>query len=382
MRRTVLVLCILFSASSCWARGEYRGRELAIRGMKMVAREGATQAQKDRGWDLVAKGLGVLLSLPGKWEEDEGTLTGDISWFLQRCAWAAGLPEAYRIEDLSDSGQPMRDRFGPCDAILVVIRYWDRIQDGPCLPTCLMVIGKLGDTMIASAVREVTGRPDRVNPMPWALGVWEMGAWMSRGRLWTILAGAKVTGGNASQPSALLLRNQGASWRIVDRVNWHQRERAGFRLDDVNDDGVPEIVANFLEYCISPYVRTSMDYVVYKLVKGRYRKVWHAPLETLEASLTRLCNAFNRGDEAEALCVTTSRLPVQRAKSFGWWGRASWSEEDRYWEGGLQWYIEQLHDAVPQPYAIGRIDNKLYRIDLVKLSKWRWRISGITRCEE
>ena len=400
MRKAVLLLCILLSASSCWSRGEYRGRELAIRGMKMVAREGATQAQQDRGWDVVAQGLGVLLSLPGKWEAEEWQVTGDIRWFLERCAWAAGLPQAYMYgPGHCDPGPPprwvtdggprlrmacMQDRFGACEARLVEISYWDEIHDGPCLPTCLMVIGKLGDTMIASAVRGVAVCSEPSSPMRycWGLGVREMAAWVARGRVWVVLGGSKVTGGTASQPSALLLRSRGASWQTADRVDWHQVERAGFRLDDVNDDGVPEIVANFLDRCVSPYGRTSMNYVVYKLVKGKYRKAWESPLETLEASLTRLRNAINRGEEAEALCVTTSPVPVQQAKRLGWWGRASWSEEDRYWEGGLQWYIEQLHDDVPQPYAIGRIDNKLYRIDLLKLSQWRWRISGISRYEE
>ncbi len=376
MRTTVLLLCILLLASSCWARGEYRGRELAVRGMKMVAREGATQAQKDCGWDLVAQGLGVLLSLPDKWEEDEGTLTADIDWFLDMCGQAASLSVDYQISLGSRLTDVQCDEWGARDAVLVSIDYTQAaLRLGlPIAPATRMLIAKRGDKMIASSVRGLKAPDDDDLAFLWQGWVEAWGAWVFGGRVWAVLAGhGRHDLCRARYPLAVLLRSEGNTWRTTDRVElggWH---RDGFKLDDVNDDGIPEIVGHFATADVQPFVEEHTDYLIYKLVGNSYVKVWHADLATLPAVLTRFGEALAHGDEATARSLATSPSVVKQAKALGL---------GPDWAAGLRWYVWHLYDNVPDPYAIATIGEDTHRIDLVKLSKWRWRISGITRCEE
>ncbi len=190
--------------------------------------------------------------------------------------------------------------------------------------------------------------------------------------------------GTARLPSAVLVRSEGNQWQIVDRVEWGEFERGYFSLDDVNDDGIPEVVGSFPgEGAFVVNTRGHMDYVVYKLVRHRYKKVWYAGLEAAPAMLIRFRHALNKGDEVEACRVTTSPSVVKDAKKLGLWGHASEWNDDGWWtDQDFEWSFQEIHDGAPQPYAIAEIRGETYRIDLARLSQWRWRIRGIARCEK
>ena len=269
MRKAVLLLCILLSASSCWSRGGYRGRELAIRGMKMVAREGATQAQQDRGWDLVAQGLGVLLSLPGKWGAEEWQTTGDIRWFLERCAWAAGLSGEHK----TDQARIQRDGWGPCDAVLVTV-YCRSRSFGPRFPAAKLLIAKVGDSMITGGWRRQVGCSPGEEVHDWRHG--DLAAWVSQGKAWAVIAGARSGGGSGQWPSAVVCRRAGSTWRVVNRIDMDRGWRDGFSLRDLNQDGVPEIVGNTHDRpSAMPGDAPVSEYIIYKFVGNGYKKVWH-----------------------------------------------------------------------------------------------------------
>jgi hypothetical protein len=380
MRTTVLMLSFLLWAVSCWAAGDHRGRDLAVRGMRIEAHHRPNRRASYRGWDLVAQGLAVLLSQPGEWERDRATVTADIRWFLKSCARQAGLPKTYMIDDIGttvhDDGSeyemwwPVIDSSRHRYAILVEIPYQDERDVAPTLPACQMLIGKLDGRIIASAVRDLRKSFEEAL---WGLfrEVADLGCWVSKGHLWAVLAGCYTAAGTGTIPSAVLLRDEGTHWSIVSRVDWPNWERlASFTLGDVDHDGVPEVVGSFLgEETIPPFDRVNRNYTVYKLRGQRYVKIWDVSLESLPAQLGRFRWGVCDGNKKLALASTTSPQVVEQARRLGLW------KQDLWWE------ITERHDDLPKPYVIATIGDDRYRLDLVKLSRRRWRISGISRAK-
>jgi hypothetical protein len=369
MRAMALVLGLPFLAPAGWAAGEHRGRDLAIRGMRMEAHHRPNRRPSYRGWDLVAQGLAILMSQPGEWEKSRGAITGDIIQFLRACAKQARLPSAYLLHDIADDWwRPQFCRRRGHPLVLVEIPYRDEANRGPEIPACQMLIGEFGGRMITSAIRQVREESDQQGSFL-VRQVWDVGCWVSEGRLWAVLAGCYTEGGTGTLPSAVVLRSAGARWRIVSRVDWGGSTHFdGFSLDDVNHDGIPELVcAPAHRTPLSPIVWTPMDYTLYKLIGHRYERVWHADLESLEAQLTRFFEGITEGRNGDVLAATASDEVLHQARRLGLWKRELW------------WEISERHEDLPRPYAIATTGDERYRLDLVRPSRWRWRISGIRR---
>jgi hypothetical protein len=188
---------------------------------------------------------------------------------------------------------------------------------------------------------------------------------------------------------AVLVASKGRTWRVLDRVappharrQWYgcgydeQAEEGIYGLDDLNHDGLPEMVGNS-QYpgWVGDVKYPGRHYVVHKVIGQRFAKVWYSKLETVPAVLMRFTEALQLDNERMARNVATSAGVVRQARALG-----LFDQVESWWR---KWGFQEMNQAAPQPHVVTTtIYGTAYRIDLIQLSQWRWRISGISRADD
>ena len=359
---TVLSLCCLFLAPRvCSASGDHRGRDLAIRGMRIVAARHATPVDCSHGWQLVAEGVSVLLALPGEWQVKEPDFSDHIESFLSNCGRAAHL-RAAPCWDGDMHCEVTRDSWGACDAVWIAIK-----ETGPTVTAADILVGRIGSRMIAGAWMPPLGSSHRNDDRTFLSG--DLAAWPSHGTLWAVVAGShgQCSGGNSYWPGAVLLRSRGDSWELVSKPElggdgWVKR--SSFSLRDVDGDGIPEIVANRYAWAIIGDDSPATGYVVYKFADDRYRNVWYAPVHSVAGILGRFCDVWLEGQDAhQAYDLVTDPAVMRYARKIG---LSTW-----------HFHVKEVHDNIPEPYAVVEDGAYTFRLSFARLADGSWRISDV-----
>jgi len=208
--------------------------------------------------------------------------------------------------------------------------------------------------------------------------------------LWAMIVGGCSGGGTGWWPSAVVVRSRASRWQLRNRIAIDDRGwKDGFTTRDVNGDGVPEVLGTIGSMGRidsgggSDVQHPAAEYVIYKLVTERYRKVWYARVNKPETALTEFGWALFRRkcrreqhksgatELARALSLVTSPPVLQQARALGL--GEGYLEVDEYFSGPTNPYgLVRHRKRHPQPW-------QWYRLDLTKSSGGIWRISKISR---
>jgi hypothetical protein len=282
MPKHAIVILLLCGTCAC-ASGGHRGRDLTVRGFRIATSPQSSLPEQAHGWDLVAQGLAVYLSLPGHWTRQEPFFSGDIRSFLTECAKAAGVPGKYFTNSNFEGNhgklqcRAERDIWGRCDAVALTI---GRRVDGPAPPAAGILIGKTSSGLIAGGWLEQVGCPPPADQYEWPYG--DLAVWRSGNNMWAVLAGARTGGGSGFWPSATVMRTNGGHWRRVRQIDIGEDggiDKCEFGVRDLDGDVIPEIIGNIHTMAGQGHRRSADHYLVYKLIRGQYRKVWYAKIK-------------------------------------------------------------------------------------------------------
>jgi len=380
-------------------------RQMAMRGMTMIAEDIDDEQRDYDGWQLVARGIGEMLLAEGLWEAEDQQLRAGIADFMVSCADEADYPTfeppTEYIKEQTDFSFPIimrepavharRDECGRIVALLIYVphsRGW-----GPHYHDwAKLLIARDGDRVVTGGWQQYVGRePDEPRVDGTADDNWLV--WREGDKLRAAFAGGWRFGvtGVSHFPVGVLLENVGDRWRVLDYAGsnpsaaWalhndeaHRQNAGRFRfsgsygLHDVNGDGVPEITGgyDFGEWA-GDLKYPNRDYVIYKVIGRRLRKVWYAKLETLDAVVLRLNEAVECGSVPMVKHVCSSPRVLADVRRLGlfesyepdtWWFRFTSRERER--GSGL---------------ARVQMGDSLYEFRLVELRKRHWRISAIER---
>ncbi|MEA3401713.1 MAG: hypothetical protein U9R79_10780 [Armatimonadota bacterium] len=416
----------------CVRRAPQRPCDVAVRGLRLVAERDASDAQEHEGWQLVARGLGEMIEAEGVW--DDPALVERVCELLRTSGIAAGFPGYGWLDtiDMLDHHRPELPEFVE-DRLPSWLRYrdtvartWDPelgystnvwqpecqvIRDTagrviallvpfgsqypytmPKLPMTYVLVGRGPDGPVAGAWRQYIGRQPGE---PKVYGAWYGDVAVSRNgdRLEAAFGGGWETGGTGSSPFPLggFLDSEEGQWRLVGYCGrppvaaWHLWDSppAGYdarfhegwcALDDMNGDGVMEVVAShaYGKCWTGPHTSASLDrdYYVYKRVGDRIRKVWYAKSEQPRRVVFRFTEAIEFGCEQMALNVCTSPTVVDDARRMGLFrltGRDFFSP----------WDLRRCALHRDSGHAVADLGDEAYRFNLVRVGPQSWRISGI-----
>jgi len=402
----LICLCAAAMVPAAWAAES--PREVAMRGMRMIAEEGASEQRQYDGWQLVARGIGEMLLAEGLWDAGDEQLQAAITEFMVSCADEAQFPEwrapTAHDTDQTDFGSPIivrepraqTRRGADGDLLALLIHVTHSEAWGPHFGDFhKLLIARNAERMVTGAWQQYVGRSS-TDPAIYGTAWERWGAWHADGQVRALFAGGWVNGGSGGSrfPVGALVESAGDHWCLLDWAGpdppsgYQAYERAlehpysrfnkGFaRVDDVNGDGVPEVVGayQFGKYGMGGTAHyPARDYFVYKVIGDELRKVWYAKAESPRAVVLRFVEAIEFDCQPMALNVCSSPDVVAQAERLGLFSL----------EGTLGSIVDHWSLALNRGSRFVSITlaDQSYRFDLTPVSDQRWRISGIERAEQ
>ncbi len=337
-------------------------------GLKKVAEARPSSGQWYEGWNLVAKGAGLLLSPSRNWQAPRHTLEGALPTLMNICLEKADLAQR-QVAFVKVAA----DNWGPCDAVALTVRTSLNPPDGAVTGAyhVQMLFVRRHNRIISAAWPGYIGLPVGQNPHDYA-GI-SIGAWRKRQDLWIAATGSLSGGGTGYWPTAVVVRQYGERWEIHQLIAAPKREGYAL-LRDVNHDCLPEIVVRdydwhgprdgIAEAHVGPHV---WEETVYKFDGRRFRKVWHAEVPTAYACLFHFVDNVQKGNLDRAEEYATSRAIVQSAVEAG-------IPSPRYWSA-VEFPTAQI-TAQPACFTLKR-KHRLIHGELLKSEDGRWRVSAV-----
>ena len=348
-------------------------RLIITAGLKKVAEASPSSGQWYEGWNLVAKGAGLLLSPSRNWQAPKHTLEGALPTLTNICLEKADLAQGQVA-----FGEVAVDNWGPCDAVALTVLTSLNPPDWAFSPTqkytVQMLFVRRHNRIISAAWPGYIGLPvGHKHNYHGRFSIGAIGAWRERQNLWIAATGSLSGGGTGSWPTAVVVRQYGERWETHQPIAAPRREGYAL-LRDVNHDCLPEIVVRDYDWhgpgdgLVEPHPGPHVwEETVYKFEGRRFRKVWHAEVPTAYACLFHFVDNVQKDNLDRAEEYATSRAIVQSAVEAG-------IPSARYWSA-----VElSTAPTTAQPVRFTlKSKHRLIHGELLKSEDGRWRVSAV-----
>jgi len=344
-------------------------------------------------WQMVARATADFLDAnPSLWEADDLEFTSALGRFSAEASALNGEPldEASPPPASTEWERVRRDG----DFRTMGLSRWviDRDRRGSGCGAWSLLIGRTEGRSVSGAWWRWPGgsvdAPDLYGG--WA-GEWAI--WQHGDGLRAVFAGGWGTGGTGDPlfGSGGLLESAGDGWRTLDlcgtgdpaqtyrdyhadAVPWRFL-KAYLRLQDLNGDGVPEIVGahEYGKQRAGPHTGewTQRDYYVYKVIGSQLRQVWYAKVESPRGIVLRFLEGLDYGSEPMVRNASASAEIVTRARALGFF------EQDV--DSGDWWLLRDPAIGEDSGSMLVFMTDALWRFQVRRVAGQRWRVSGFEK---